>query len=45
VIISVAGSVTSVIIPKLLLDTGAADVDATWIGNYSRFLDCAAWDS
>jgi NCS1 family nucleobase:cation symporter-1 len=33
-------AVVSVVLPKLLLDVGATDVDATWIGNYSWFLGC-----
>ena len=40
VAISGAVSIASVIIPKLLLDTGATTVDATWLGNYSWFIGC-----
>ncbi|OFI37149.1 nitrate reductase [Arthrobacter sp. SW1] len=40
VAISGAVSVASVIIPKLLLDTGATTVDFTWLGNYSWFIGC-----
>jgi len=40
VAISGAVSIASVIIPKLLLDTGATGVDATWLGNYSWFIGC-----
>ncbi|WP_115789796.1 NCS1 family nucleobase:cation symporter-1 [Arthrobacter silvisoli] len=40
VAISGAVSIASVIIPKLLLDTGATAVDATWLGNYSWFIGC-----
>jgi len=41
VAISGAISIASVLIPKMLLDTGATAVNATWIGNYSWFLGCA----
>jgi NCS1 family nucleobase:cation symporter-1 len=41
VAISGAISIASVVIPKILLDTGATAVNATWIGNYSWFLGCA----
>ncbi|MBT2512506.1 NCS1 family nucleobase:cation symporter-1 [Arthrobacter sp. ISL-30] len=41
VAISGGVSIASVILPKLLLDTGATAIDATWIGNYSWFLGCA----
>jgi NCS1 family nucleobase:cation symporter-1 len=41
VAISGAVSIASVLIPKILLDTGATSVNATWIGNYSWFLGCA----
>jgi NCS1 family nucleobase:cation symporter-1 len=40
VAISGGVSVISVILPKLLLDTGASTVDATWLGNYSWFMGC-----
>lgn len=41
VAISGAISIASVLIPKVLLDTVATTVNATWIGNYSWFLGCA----
>jgi NCS1 family nucleobase:cation symporter-1 len=41
VAISGAISIASVLIPKILLDTGTTTVNATWIGNYSWFLGCA----
>lgn len=34
-------SIASVLVPKILLDSGATTVNATWIGNYSWFLGCA----
>lgn len=40
VAISGAVSIASVLIPKILLDTGATTINATWIGNYSWFLGC-----
>lgn len=40
VAISGAVSIASVLIPKVLLDTGATTINATWIGNYSWFLGC-----
>ncbi len=33
-------AIVSVILPKLLLDSGATEVNAMWIGNYSWFLGC-----
>jgi NCS1 family nucleobase:cation symporter-1 len=33
-------AVGSVVIPKLLLDLGLTEVNATWVGNYSWFLGC-----
>jgi NCS1 family nucleobase:cation symporter-1 len=33
-------AIASVILPKLLLDSGATAINATWIGNYSWFLGC-----
>ena len=33
-------AIISVVVPKLLLDLGATQTDATWIGSYSWFLGC-----
>jgi NCS1 family nucleobase:cation symporter-1 len=41
VAVSGAISIASVLITKMLLDTGATSVNATWIGSYSWFLGCA----
>lgn len=40
VILAGLPAIVSVLLPHLLLDTGATTVDATWIGNYSWFLGC-----